>query len=39
MKNSEANNQNNMMAAVQSKSNKLPATIVSPREHCGWRWF
>jgi hypothetical protein len=29
IKNSEANSQNNMMAAVQSKSNnKLPATIV-----------
>jgi hypothetical protein len=30
-KNSEANSQNNKMAAVQSKSNKLPAAIVSPR--------
>jgi hypothetical protein len=28
MKNSEANSQNNMMVAVQSKSNKLPAIIV-----------
>jgi hypothetical protein len=30
-KNSEANSQNNKMAAVQSKSNELPAAIVSPR--------
>jgi hypothetical protein len=39
MKNSEANSQNNMMAAVQSKSDKLPATIVSPGEDCGWHGF
>jgi hypothetical protein len=39
IKASEANSQNNKMAAVQSKSNKPPASIVSPREDSGWYWF
>jgi hypothetical protein len=39
IKASEANSQNNKTAAVQSKSNEPPLTIVSPREDCGCHLF